>query len=373
MKVLFLCTYYHTALIFRQQMDALAAYGMDVLAFNSARKGEPIAPKFVPIMDDRVVHSECWGPVDRALYYPRQAKTERALLNAYDPAEFDLVHAHLMLGTGRLARRIKKRFGVPYVVSVRKTDLSTFIRLPHFKRLAKRILSDASGILFLSNVHRRELFDKYLGAEFEKSVESKCRVIGNCLERFWQDNALTQGRRLDGERVRLLTVANIKPIKNIPSACRAVELLRDRGIDATLTVVGENQNDAEYERVKAFPSVTVLPFKSKEELIDIYRSHDIFVLPSKTETFGRTYVEAMSQGLPVIYSHGAGFNGYYEDGEVGYAVDGSSSESIAEAVCRAVRDYDRLSAACTVHCADFFEERIMGEIARLYEEAAARR
>jgi len=44
-------------------------------------------------------------------------------------------------------------------------------------------------------------------------------------------------------------------------------------------------------------------------------------MPSITETFGLVYAEALSQGLPVLYTRGQGFDRQFEEGEVGYAVD----------------------------------------------------
>ena len=69
MKILYLCTFYHRALLFRQQMDALIARGHDVRAFSSAEYGEGIAEKFKPIMDDRVKHFECWNRLDRIFFF----------------------------------------------------------------------------------------------------------------------------------------------------------------------------------------------------------------------------------------------------------------------------------------------------------------
>ena len=48
--------------------------------------------------------------------------------------------------------------------------------------------------------------------------------------------------------------------------------------------------------------VSYLPeTNDKNKLLEHYRSCDIFIMPSKTETFGLVYVEAMSQGLPCLY------------------------------------------------------------------------
>ena len=136
MKILYFCTFYHRALLFRQQMDALNERGHYVRAFSTAQYGEGIADKFKPIMDDKVRHFECWNKYDRMLFFPRQWKIEKKLKAAYDVKSFDLVHAHLLLSTGYSALRLKKKYGIPYIVSVRVTDLTGFIKLPFFKKMA---------------------------------------------------------------------------------------------------------------------------------------------------------------------------------------------------------------------------------------------
>src|SRR5699024_4268669 len=121
-----------------------------------------VAPKFQPIMDELVVHTECWNKYDRLFFFPRQWKIEKKLESAFDLREFDLLHAHLMLSSGYTALRMKKKYGLPYVVSIRTTDLYGFIRIPFFRRMAVEIMREASGILFLSLPHKEELFERYL-------------------------------------------------------------------------------------------------------------------------------------------------------------------------------------------------------------------
>ena len=54
-------------------------------------------------------------------------------------------------------------------------------------------------------------------------------------------------------------------------------------------------------------------------MIPFYKSAHIFVMPSLTETFGIVFIEALSQGLPLIYTKGQGIDGYFPQGFVGYA------------------------------------------------------
>lgn len=353
-------------------MDSLNARGHTVRAFNTAQYGEGIAPKFQPLMDDLVKHYECWNKWDRIFFFPRQYKIEKKLRQSYNLEDFDLIHAHLMLSSGYTALRMKRKYGTKYVVSVRATDLSGFIKIPVFKSLAKKILTEASGIVFLSHVHKKQLFS-LLGNSFSSSISNKCEVIGNCIEQFWEENVYVP-RNLDvrHKEIKVITVAKIKPVKNICTAAEAVMELRKRGYDASLTVIGENQNNEEYRKICAYPCVNITPFMAKEELIKAYRLHDIFLLPSMAETFGRVYVEAMTQGLPVLYTKDQGFDGNYADGVVGYAVNSKDPNMIADCLEKTIINYHELSSNCIERCSDFYESRIVDMLEGFYEESMTR-
>ena len=69
MKILFLCTYYHRAMIFRDLMDRLKDLGHSVKAFNAVVKNAKIDDKYRNIMDAAVVHRECFTKWDRFFYF----------------------------------------------------------------------------------------------------------------------------------------------------------------------------------------------------------------------------------------------------------------------------------------------------------------
>ena len=78
-------------------------------------------------------------------------------------------------------------------------------------------------------------------------------------------------------------------------------------------------------------------------------------MPSKHETFGLVYAEAMSQGLPVIYTKGQGFDGQFPEGEVGFSVAYDDPEEIAMRVKEIIADYGSISkrAVANVHRYDW--------------------
>lgn len=79
------------------------------------------------------------------------------------------------------------------------------------------------------------------------------------------------------------------------------------------------------------------------ELIELYRSADVFVLPSLGEAFGIAAMEALAVGLPVISSAVGGLTDIVADGESGFLIDPGDSVALASQM-RALIDAPDLRA-----------------------------
>ena len=78
----------------------------------------------------------------------------------------------------------------------------------------------------------------------------------------------------------------------------------------------------------------------------MYRKSDIFIMPSYNETFGLVYLEAMSQGLPIIYTKREGIDGYFKEETVGYSVNPKDINDIAGKIEMIIHNYNRISKNC---------------------------
>jgi len=58
-------------------------------------------------------------------------------------------------------------------------------------------------------------------------------------------------------------------------------------------------------------------------------THDIFIMPSYFETFGRVYFEAMAMGIPIICANNSGIFGIFKNREEGISVEHTRIEEIA--------------------------------------------
>ena len=370
MRILYVCTYYHRAMIFRDSMNYLEDRGHSVLAFNAVAKGAKIDDKYRSIMDEKVIHRECFNKYDRFLFRWKQRKIEKAIEASVSLKDFDLIHCHTLFNGGWTTYRLHQKYGVPYVVSVRNTDLNVFLRIPTFKSIAKKIVDRAAGVLFLSEAYREKFLQICYSESERESVLKKCDVIPNGLEPFWLENIGTVREKVH-EPLALLCVGKIDKNKNMGTVIRVTEQLNEKGPAAHLTVIGQVVDDSVKAMLDGSRLVTVVPYLTKEELIRYYRDADIFIMPSFSESFGRVYAEAKTQGMPVIYTRGQGFDGTFRDGSVGYSVKADDADEIERAVRSIAANYREISESCIDNCRIFNWKDISERLERLYLRSIA--
>lgn len=368
MRVLYVCTYYHRAMVFRDSMNYLDACGHSVLAFNAVAEGTKVDDKYKKIMDDKVIHKECFRKFDRFFFHHKQKKIQDSIEKNINISDFDLIHSHTLFNGGWATYQLYKKYGIPYVVSVRNTDLNVFLKIPMFKGIARTILDNASGILFLSETYKEKLLSICYKNTERDSIVGKCDVIPNGLEPYWLEN-ISSAKEGVHDPLELLCVGKVDKNKNMETTLKVVHALNDAKLSTHLTVIGQVLDETVKTLLDNGNNVSVISYLTKEELIDYYRSADIFVMPSFKETFGRVYAEAMTQGLPVIYTRGQGFDGTFEEGLVGYSVKADDVEEIVESIKKIIENYKTISNNCIDRCTVFNWEDISEQLERLYKKA----
>ena len=368
MRILYVCTYYHRAMVFRDAMNYLEKRGAEIVAFNAVAKGAKVDDKYKAIMDDKVVHRECFNKYDRFFFFTKQRKIKNSIEKNVDVKSFDLIHSHTLFNGGWAVYKLYKKYGVPYVVSVRNTDLNVFMKIPVFKRIAKTVVENASGVLFLSKAYKEKFLNICFNGESRAAVEKKCDVIPNGLEPFWLEN-VSEPKKAVHDKLQLLCVGKIDKNKNLKTTIEVLKRLNEKGEAAHLTVIGQVLDEEVKALLDSSENVSVVSYLKKEQLIDYYRDSDVFIMPSFSETFGRVYAEAMTQAMPVIYTRGQGFDGMFEDGEVGFSVKADDVGEITAAVEKTVGDFANISANCVKNCGVFNWLDISERLEKLYSDS----
>jgi glycosyltransferase involved in cell wall biosynthesis len=339
--------------------------GVSARVFYARARGT-VLPESDPYYLDRQL---CFSNWERAIFHVKEHRILKAFFSLYTRDDFDLTHAYMTFTNGYVSMQVKRKWRIPYVVAVRDTDLNVFFRyMVHLRRLGIEILSEAERIIFLSPAYYEQTLEKYVPPHMWANISSKSVIIPNGIDDFYLRNS-SQPRLINENRpLRLMTVGHVCKRKNQITVCKAVELLRKQGLDIEYTVIGQILDKRLFQRISRYAFVNYKPFMAKEQLIDEYRKADVFVMPSITETFGLTYAEAMTQGLPVIYSKNQGFDGQFEEGTVGYRVSSTSQEDVANAILKIRDNYSSISNRCIDLACRFNWENIAEQYNEIYKD-----
>lgn len=104
-----------------------------------------------------------------------------------------------------------------------------------------------------------------------------------------------------GKPLRLVTVSNLRLIKNIGYLIEAMRLMQDK--DVWLDIYGDGPLKADLEdSIRRYGLKNVRLMGKRTDIYSVLPQYDVFISPSTVEGFGIAVAEAMSVGLPVIIS-----------------------------------------------------------------------
>lgn len=125
-------------------------------------------------------------------------------------------------------------------------------------------------------------------------------------------NAFASIERVAAEdnRLRVLTVANLAPVKRLETVLKAMRNLQAKNLHVTFHIVGDSETEYGKQlkgRVSSMDLVDSVIFHGKQPSTNVfYGNADVFVLPSLKESSPVALLEAMAAGVPVLASRTAG-------------------------------------------------------------------
>lgn len=362
MKVLHIANDYYGSRLYKNLFDKQNLDGIQTSIVV------PLNYKYSGVLEDNVINLPCFNMIDRIFYFTKQRKIVKGIRNRVDIATYNVTHAHTLFSAGYAAFQLKKVYSIPYVVAVRNTDVNLFFnRMILLRRLGVHVLEHAEKIVFLSPVYAETVIKKYVPKALKDSIAKKVEIIPNGIDDFFFQNMQERKSKL-GKCIHLIHVGDIDNNKNITSTIAAINLLMKEGREIDFTLVGEIKDSKLRQIVDETDFVKYYGKCPKERVLSYLRETDMLVMPSHHETFGLVYAEAMSQGLPVIYTKGQGFDGQFEEGTVGYHVDAKDPHDIAEKIKMAIDNYEQLSNNCLSSVGKFDWKRIAEQYESVYKD-----
>src|SRR2546429_198575 len=170
----------------------------------------------------------------------------------------------------------------------------------------------------------------------------------------------------------LVHVSNFRPVKRVTDVVRVFAGVR-RQLPATLVLVGDGpERDAAEQEVDRLELRRDVRFLGKvDDVAEILRGSDLFLLPSETESFGLAALEAMACAVPVLASAVGGLPEVVVHGETGFLTPKGDVEAMIAHGLRVLRDgalQARMRDAAARRALEFAADRIVPRYEQVYED-----
>lgn len=178
-------------------------------------------------------------------------------------------------------------------------------------------------------------------------------------------NALTCERKSERGKIRVLYVGRLIREKGLMELMAAVEEL-DCAVrnDFDLTIVGDGPlYNTLLKRCESAGSIVCLKGRLEgEDLEEMYKKADLFILPSYAEAFPYVFIECMRAGVPIIATPVGALATHLKVGYNGWFVEIGSSTSIKSALMHVHINRETLSRM-KANCKSLFESRFSSKAA----------
>lgn len=240
----------------------------------------------------------------------------------------DVIHSQ-MIGMGVPALAANKLFGMPYVVWGQGSDVYLYQR---YERAILRLVLKKAGVVIALTEHMKSKIEEYYG------IKSFVVPNGINLEKF-EGLSKTELRvkLCIGQDEKIITfIGRLHPVKGVRYLIQAMNLIKDREPNAKLLLIGDGQDrvslSEEVKKSNLESFVTFLRQIPSQNIPDYTIASDVFVLPSLSEGFPLTVLEAMASGLPVVTTKVRGLPEIVTEGENGFLVEPGNPEQLAEKI-----------------------------------------
>lgn len=276
----------------------------------------------------------------------------------------DIIHVHSALYGGLVAREIKKKFNIPFVITEHSSAVLQGELRKHDIPILKEVYNDADYIISVG-----EALKKSIG----KYSFSKVEVIPNIVDvnRFSIDIAKKN------KDFTFISICHLKENKNVDLTIKALKEVSKTITNIKLLIVGDGPEKEKLINLSKESGINnIIEFLgaiSREELSEYINKADAFVLPSKYETFGIAYIEALACGLPIITSKCGGPEDFFS-GEIGYMIPNTNVNELKNAMINMINNINKFDPNnLRAYVKDrFSKEVVAGKVINVYSNVLKR-
>jgi L-malate glycosyltransferase len=290
--------------------------------------------------------------------------------------KLDFVHAHYAIPhaiSAYLAREVMNG-KLKFITTLHGTDITLVGLEPSYLPVMKFSIEKSDGVTAVSRFLREKTTTNY-------GIVKDIRVIPNFVD-------TEKYKRVPCEEVRgrfaprgekiLVHVSNFRLVKRVPDVIRIFHEVRKK-VPSTLLLVGDGPDRSTCELlVRELQIQDHVRFLGKQqELVPILSAADLMLMPSQSESFGLSALEAMACEVPVISSSVGGLPELQIHGETGYIAEIGDIDRMARYAVELLTNEPKhalFRAACRRRAVEQFDVHIIvNDYESYYTECLSRK
>jgi len=298
------------------------------LGLELARRGHEIhfitysQPVRLALLNPNVHYHEVNVPEYPLFHYqPYELALSSKLVDMVKLYKIEVLHVHYAIPhayAGYMAKQMLKDEGIdiPMVTTLHGTDITLVGNHPFYKPAVTFSINKSDFVTSVSQSLKDDTLKLF-------NIKNEIQVIPNFIELDKikkEDKSPCQRSVMANDEERIIThISNFRKVKRIPDIIAIFNKIQ-KEIPAKLMMVGEGPEKEKAEHLCRELGIQdkVIFFGNSNEIETILCQTDLFLLPSKTESFGLVALEAMACGVPVISSNAGGLPEVNKDGFSGY-------------------------------------------------------
>lgn len=351
------------------------------LGLELSRKGHEVhfitysQPVRLELLNSKVHFHEVNVPEYPLFHYqPYELALSSKLVDMVKIHKIDVLHVHYAIPHAYAAYMAKKMLheegiDVPIVTTLHGTDITLVGSHPFYKTAVTFSINKSDAVTSVSQNLKEDTQRLF-------RTKKEIKVVPNFIDidkyKITYKDCDRDLLALPEERV-ITHVSNFRPVKCIGDVIEIFYRIQ-KELPAKLIMVGEGPERKEAEQLCRTHNIEdkVVFLGNSSEVDKILCFSDLFLLPSKTESFGLAALEAMASGVPVISSNSGGIPEVNIQGVSGFLSPVGAVDEMAQNALKILKDVTTLNAfkkGAQTTATKFDIHKIVPFYEAIYEEA----
>ncbi|MDX2172851.1 MAG: N-acetyl-alpha-D-glucosaminyl L-malate synthase BshA [Bacteroidota bacterium] len=278
-------------------------------------------------------------------YPPYESVLASKIVDVAVYEQLDILHVHYAIPHASVAYTAQqilksKKINLPYVTTLHGTDITLVGRDPSFEPVIRFSLNHSNAITSVSESLKKDTLKTF-------KIDNKISVITNFIniEEYAQPLDYCHKKKYapNGEKI-LVHVSNFRKVKRVEDVLHVFDRVR-KEVPTKLILVGDGPErpaiDALCRQLNTCSDIINLgKITDPKEILAI---SDVFILPSETESFGLSALEAMAMKVPVISTNSGGLPEVNAEGKTGFLSDVGDVDAMAKNTLKLLQNEDLLN------------------------------